>query len=837
MGKQLSFSYLSNDAECGEAILPMTSEFCDENYDMPTIIALYRDMLERDDAGISTSAYEIHDQDFETWFHQNLGMIARRRNWQALEKLSYLDSAEEDKQIDVKKLVYKFRDEADMLRRKLSKDGTLYIKEPAERYLTAFYNISRDAVFSEYNANLFNAGFRKSEFLSALISFAAVKRGKRNYGSAYYEYSLLDPFAYDTIGNTIKGMELLSRDIRGEDLLSGLRKSIFMDSAQSAFKRYVCLDGQSHRINLSRHDDSLTAFPVDKLSSTEEIKPIRLFEKTASYIRNGLGEPRDSADKFVVKICIIGHTEASRCGDECSLMDYVAAVLNWYGKLSAKLDKKPKPTLKLNVTNIVSTGDWPGSNQGYPRKSFICKLEKDEKEEHWAQCVIKKVDYENTFGLNTMQLKKEIEDNDLIFLLDCPWLSTENFDIKQSGSLDMFCRELSHHGRSAETDVKADRKQFVNNAHSFYKNSVFRVIDSQYNRIMASTTTKSGEIIRVMKDHLFRRVNKIFKDMRENRKEGDAQKRKTLYIFTSEKDGIKYSYFASYHLTRQEKYDGRSHTIIRFDNNVPKSMEYKENTEIKFHANLWSILKYISVSYAYLDFKDRIKDCLNIGDQEPENAISYFELYRNIEIWFSVSRNLRHITVTTGFKEGIDDCIKDFSSQLSDSDIINTREKLFKTVVSLLEPLYTESVFKTNEHYGDDAIKTAFSTNLYSCINNVNMMLFWHKYRTACERGRFDAFKVVFDPKMESLTNTDNSEFHDRDFFMDKKLYDSTMQTLEQTTSMTLGLRSMFIDAVKLYHNENAMYEVLNNITRACEDAGYTDTGLYRNATRVLREG
>lgn len=762
-------------------------------------------------------------------------MFASLRSWRVLEELTSLDSTEEDGQINVTQLVNAFHETADVLRKRLNEDRILYIKEPAERYLSAFYDISKDAVFSEHNANLFSAGFRKSKFLSALISLAVVKQPRKDYDTAYYEYSLFDPFAYDTIGKTLEGMKLLSRDIYGGDLLSMLRKSIFMDSAQSAFKRYVYLDGQSHRLNLSRHEDSLTAFPVDKLSSTEEIKPIRLFEKTASYIRNELEEPCDNAEEFEVKVCIIGHTEVSRCGDECSLMDYVAAVLNWYGKLSPVFDEKPNPALKFIVTNIISAGDWPGSNQKYPRKNFSCKLE-----EHIARCIIEKVDYENTFGFNTRQLRKEIDDNDLIFLLDCPWLSTENFEIKQSGSLDMFCRELARHRPTSEMDPDAAKSRFVNDSHSFYKDSVFRVLDSQYNRIMASTTTKSGKIVRVMRDYLFRRINKIFDTTLDNREGQDQPKRKILYVFTSERDGIKYSYLASYHLTRNEKYDGRSHTIIRFDNRVPKLLEhfeYKKNAEITFRVNLWSVLKYISASYAYLDFKDAIKDCFGIGEEGPGDAISYFELYRNILVCFAVSQDLCRVKITVAFKKGIDSCIRDFSSPLGGGDIKAIKEKLLKTVIGLLKPLFTECVFKANEHYGDDAIKVAFSMSLYSCIPNVNVMLFWHKYRTAYQSGRFDGFEAAFsDPDSKDI-DTGNSEFHDRDFFMDKKLYDSTMQTLEQTSSMTLGLRSMFFDANELYHKEDTMRRVLNNIIRACEDAGYTDTGLYRNARQVLREG
>ena len=828
----LYFSYSPSIARNAEDSLSKPSEFCDKNYDMPNIIALYRDILESDGTAFPTSAYGTYDGDHELWFQQNLNLFSKTRAYQRLEKLEYLGSTEDNQQIDVRDLVTKFLAAAKALRDRMRKDQVLDTTKLGVQYLSAFYNISKDAVFSEYNANLFNASFRKSEFLSGLMSFGGIKRRQKNFRSAYYEYSFLNPFAYDTIRKTIEGIHLLSQDMNTYDLLSGLRESIFWDSAQSAFKRYIYLDGESHRLNLNRHDSSLTAFPVDKLSSTEEIKPIRLFEKTVSYIRNELAALHDGAQEFGVKVCIIGHTEASRCGDESSLMDYVASVLNWYDKLSEELDGRQKPALKFYLSNIVSVGDWPRSNQEHSRRSFTCALEN-----HFAECIIEQVDYENTFGFNMQQLKEKIKENNLIYLLDCPWLSTENYDIKQSGSLDMFCRELSRYRFNAEEEPDTVKDQFIKNAHNFYKKSVFRVIDSQYNRLMASATTKSGEVVRVMRDHLFKRIGETLKEVQKDYKEQEKSKKKILYVFTSENEGIKYSYLASYPLTRQEKYDGRAHTIIKFSNSMPQLLGYKKNSEIEFYINLWSILKYISVSYAYLGFKDIIKNYLGIGHKEPENAISYFELYRNIVARFKVSRNLRRIFVEIRFKDGIDACIADFPCQVDGKSKDRIKRKLFDAAIKLLKPLYTEGVFKGNEHYGDDAIKIAFSMNLYSFVSDVNTMLFWHKYRMACHNNRFHDFEVVFSDlyNEDSIIIRDN-EFCNRDFFMDKKLYDSTMQTLEQTMGMTLGLRGMFHDAEELYKKENMMSQILNNIISACEDAEYIDTSLYKNATQILRE-
>lgn len=836
LGK-LIFTYLDKDVKREKDSSPTFSEFCFGGYDVPSIIKLYQTALKNNDVDGAVCLSGVGDDELNAWIKKNLEILDEFEGssaYRVLGSLASLDSTGEQSQINVSDLVKKFTACADMLQDRIKKEGAFYIEDLGEQYLSAFYHISSDAVFSEYNANLFNASFRKSEFLSGVPSFAAVKRGE-DKSNTYYEFSFLNPFAYDTIKKTVQGMDLLSQtNKKGSELLSELRESIFWDSAQSALKRYVYLDGKSHRLNLNRHDSSLAAFSVDKLSSTEEIKPIRLFEKTASFIRNGLRELQDGTEKIEVKVCVIGHTEMSHCEDECSLMDYVASVLNWYNKLSSGLDGRKKSKLDFHVKNIVSNGDWPPFNQTHKRRDFDCTLG-----DHIARCVIEKVDYENTFGFNTQRLEQEIRENNLLFLLDCPWLSTENFEIKQRGSLDMFCRELSRYSRDDEADPDEVGDQFVENAHNFYKNSVFRVIDSQYNRIMASTTTKSGEVTRVMRDYLFRRINKAVDAAQKNEEGSDGGlKRKALYVFTSESDGIEHSYLAFYPLTRQEKYDGRAHTIIRFSNVAPELLQYRENTKIEFQISLWSVLKYISVSYAYLDFKNRIKACLGIGQQEePEDAISYFELYRNIIVSFEVSDDLRKITAWVGFMDGINDCINEFPCQGGDEARETIKKELHQKVLEFLRPLYTEAVFSSNRHYGDDAIKMAFSMNLYSAVNDVHTMLFWHKYRMAYQKDRFDAFHIEFsDSYCSEPVKFRDKEFCHRDFFMDKKLYDSVMLSLEQNPGMPLGLQRILYYANDLYEG-NMIDQVLSNIVRACESTKYMDTDLHKNTKQIVLGG
>lgn len=839
MASELSFSY--NVLDQSESVIKPVkpSEFCSGNYDQPDLIVAYA--LYVDESFLGKKSREILSRSLA----EDKMMLRSNQKWHNLRTIKDLDG--DANGIDVASYVEKYRKAVFSFSSNLNPEVFVKIDSKGCAYLNGFFELSRDVVFTVKNNALSDSIFRTSRFIKAVAAFGSKRVYLGNNIGAYYKFSLLNPFAYQTIENIIAAMRLLKEDTTDQTLLSRLRRSVFFDSVQSAFKRYVYLGDCSYRVNLNRHDSMLTAFPVDKLSSIEEIKPIRLFEKTAAFIRNLLKSQGD-ANPLYVSVCIIGHTEASRCGDESGLMDYASSVLNWYSRLwnsqAEGVEKTHKPRLCLNIRNLVSAADWPPENRESSRKSFTCSVQTKKKEQHkelaichQATCTISMVDYESEFRYSTKRLQSEIVNNDLVFLLDCPWLSTENYELKQRGSLDSFCYELGYQQRNAPLEPQKERARFISDSHGFFKYSAFREMDSQYNRIMASTTTKSGEIVRIMRDSMIKRIYSIYSSQRSERlvEKGHARS-KEMYIFTSEREGVEHSFLATYPLTRKEKYDGRSHTIIQFSNHMSAPLENSQNGQVTFHISLWSVLKYVSVSFAYLEFKRKLEEKLN-GSHElfnPNSSINYMELCRNILICFNVTNCLRHVAISVVFRDGIEECIDAVEGV---SDRSEFKKNLKKLIWEFIKPFYGQCVFQSNAHYGDDAIKTAFSMNLYSSANDVETMLFYHRYCTICRNDRFYFIDVDFEEELaDGVVHLKESEFLDRDFFRDKKLYDNMLETLEQSTDITLGMRSMLSDSNELFGMPSMYNHIINQLVSACEATGYTETNVYKNALKLQKE-
>lgn len=731
-----------------------------------------------------------------------------------------LDSSESLEVIDVKKYSLALVRQCKRLISALRSKRVLYQEQAADSYLNAYYELARQSVFSPENYNLSSPSFRKSKFLKDLLSFAAqemtAEEREGRTAKKYYSYCLLDPFAYDTVQRALAcTVELRQNSLKSKEgeLLRNLRYSLLLDSIQSAFRRFVSLDNNTYRIELNRHDSSLLATSYDDLSSIEAIKPVRLFEKIASYIRNNFSQK--NAAKYRVNICIIGHTETSQ-NEERELKDLVAAVLNWYNDLSFVSTDIHKPVLDLHILNIVNRFCGPDSYLGKRRMGFELRLGVNK-----AQCEIEEGVYSQEFEFSTKRLQSIIRKNQLVFVLDCPFLTTENFEIKQIGSLDSFCLMLQGRERGwppATLNLDTDSQYF-------YKHSAMQGLDSQFNRVMSSTTQNAGEIIRVVKDQLLMNIEKIVASYAED------DIRRCFYIFTSEKDGIDYSYIASHPFTRFERYDGKNFTIIGFCNHVPNMLCCNDKGDVQFHIRLWSLLKYTSISYAYLYFKERIAECLGAA---TDDKIDYFSIYRNILVCGKVDRHLQNVSFDIRLGDGIDACLQALDESLS---IDKIKRKLLKFAAELIMPVYKDCVFSDKKSYGNDAIRTAFMMNLYSSAKDVNTMLFWHKYRIACANHSCGDFNVTF----TSCENTEplylkNSEFVGGGFLMDKKLYDTMLDTLEHTSRFSIGMRVMMHNARTVFSNTQITRTVIDNIKRACEQAYMTESELFQNARAALSD-
>ena len=787
-----------------------------------------------------------------------------------LKQLIIYDELLSDEEKDHPDYVRTFYDNYDAVIKRFCDDRCFYDIILANNYLDSFFELSKNVVFCPNSINITSTTFRKSGFLQTLISFASKEiacetKSRDNSSRASflcYELSFFDPFAYDTISRALTSavrliIDELDTSKYCEELFT-LRKNMFVCGFESAFQRVFTLGGQSYRVELNRHTSKLIAYPIERLSSISDTKTIRLFEKTAAYIQNNYIHDNQEEEDYSsnhrnnimspcpIFVTLIGHSEISNGEYESSMTDYLDEVLHWYDSL--KIPGKPK--LDLRLRNILSESGKPDILDG----DIYLLPEKRERiprsfNGHKAECIFKPVNYELTFTYGLKEIKKLINQSDLIFILDCPWISTENYSITKEEPLNDYCYRL----QKLNWEIPyADRFSILVPG-SFFTESPMVELNGQYNRIMSSTSLSSGSVVRSMRDDLIREIQRHMDDLRQCCK----RRAKELYIFSSENEGVDYSYIKSYPLTRLEQYDGKRFTIIQFTTKRLPMLQCRisRKEKLRFEIDVWSIMKYLCFSFAY---RYPVNSLLSENDLVLHDSfdsfwlndpIRFLELMQSIVVAFDLSNSLRKIRISLVFSGSFDKIVKslDFDSNLhnqSEYARLMIKKSIGKKILKLIKPLYRDVVFSKSKHYGDEAIKLGFKMTLYSAARDVNTMLFYHLYEVACNKEDFSFFNVSFDgiDSVENITPAQPRDYYEAGFFVDKKLYCTLFNSLERDHRLYMGMVKMLSESKTIYDLDESLdrrfvekleKRLFNNIEIACSHAKLDDTIMFRNLLRA----
>ena len=855
--------------------LRFDSEFEKNSYDRPDLIVFLSDALSlcSDSRGswINQRDFWSHLTDTAAQINPFISMsnnlpdeaeiIYRRIKKIRVPEIEFDYDDDEEEGTDPYIVFGSFIDKCKVLQMALNTEGWDFnsFLDAAYGYLGAYYRIVQKIIFSPANYHLSTPAFRRSEFLQKLVRFSTLlpdcEETKFKRQRNIFRFSYLDPFALDAFTRCVESASLLCGTLpppEERNNLDKLRIDLFLSSVQRAFTRYAYVGNTTYRVQLNRHTSELLAIPDDQISSVEEIKPIRLFEKIASYIRKQAElSPASEAYELGIRVCILGHTECSRDGREAGIEDLVFNILNWYDRLELS---EEKPRLNFKLFNYINELDYSGMRR-WQILNNCSKIQIGKKlGGHIAEYEIEAIDYYKQYTFTTEKLKDHIFNNDLIFILDCPWITSENYEIKRDGSLRAFSQVLSDYPYSKDVN----RRQFLSQYQYFYKSPMMRRIDGQLGRILGSDTGTAGQVIRILKEPVLKRIGQYL-----DWKFRNISGRETIvYLFTSEKDGVDLSSVASDPITRTEKYDGKTFTIVKYSNwkTVPLTLEKQEG--VRFRIHLWSIIKYISASFAYLDLREsllaRLRSSLEIDKIETNRlksndvndaflkAVDVLGIYRSVFVNFELDNSFRTITCSVRLSDGFPACLpSEYMPEFKDDN--GMRWAVLAWARSLIEPLYREVIFAdVNEErisYGDDAIRAAFLMNLYSNANDVQTMLFWHKYRMLEKSGHCGAIKCVFRPEMNiSLEPLRDTEFSGKDFFSDKKLYDNVLYSLERSSNFSIAMERMFEKADQLFVNSqeggsvHTGARILRNIIKVCERHDMEMNTVCFNARKAILE-
>lgn len=706
-----------------------------------------------------------------------------------------------------------------------------YDDKLVENYLNAFLNVSSKIVFNPNNNNLNSLLFRRLKTVENLNCLGRIPFNDpelNEKGCSYF--SIYSPYVCDSVMRVIHDIADNKNRlyVKSElDMIRQLRFEIYIRQTERAFTRFTSYNhGTGYRATLNRHTGEVISAPYNGLSSIEDIKPLRLFEKIAAYIRREIERLKNKCCDFAksenkmlhINILIIGHTEMSinhskseddqEYKDERELCDLLNALINWYNR--SFVGKFPK--LDLCINNIVSEDDAPEAQDVVAQKRYNSVRSVNGNR---GKVEVDSCNFIKEFYFTSSELEKICSENDVVFILDCPWLSVESYEIKNNGSLKYFCKELQDDKQLRNIEKDSLDKQWK---------TVIQKLDTQYNRITSSDTNKAGDIARIFFDGLLRKIQQFAYS-------ANTDKEKEIFIFTSEKDGVNYSLLATYPLTRTELYGGKHFTIARFTNKKSSILPY-DDTPIRINIKLWSLLKYISISYAIENMKNVINRFFIKYIKEPEN---YIEILHDIAILIEVGSSFSNVNISVGFSDRLDMLAEEIG--LPAEELSEIKPALHRIILEFIMSLYNGIVFADNDNFGDSIVKTAFEMNVYSSANNVNTMHFLHYYKQAREKCEISKIFRIHWNKEYSNRPIKSTLIQNYEYFMDKKLYSSLFDILETTGDLSIGTKAMLFSSDEIYETNDYMAErILSNIIASCKKYGCDDSELYNNALYALNE-
>lgn len=765
------------------------------------------------------------------------------------------------------------------LAKSLDRCDSLAAKDYAEEMVANYQELSTMVVFNPENRLLSSTAFRSQcEFLNLLLcprelpSFELPpKKGSPNHDCLYgnltfYFYDLLDPYVCSSLLYLTEEFSRVEKQFYERDtdsqkgplpfLVQDLRLALFIRRAEKEFKRYMFLNHQTYKAHLNRLLNSIVAVPYLQASSLETVKPIRLFEKIQQYVIKRIEDnvQANATEKSIkIQICIIGYSEPSLVKsernegiryEERELFDLAYAVANWLEE-ELELSKNSclkKVSLDVSIENLYNMFDAP--------RVFIQNDQIDRKVEisvgnghHKVTAMATAISYDR-FNFNTTFFTDTIMGyNDLIFLLDCPFLTEEDYDMQRGSSLNEYCESLRRWDHFDISNYpKLDKKQ----------RTPMQTLNSQYNRIMASPTRNAGNICRVFREYWVTDIKKKLEKY-----SADDSPRKVVYIFTSENEGLAYSSLMYHPVSRTEQYEDKTFNIFRLSNKKvtmlppePKDEPMnedgtrKKDKVMRIRISLWRMLKYASVDYAFNNFRKALeKQLFPPEGKEFADPLDIYALYQHI--WVELSEKTAYsnehryqLSVTVKADQDAVKRILKRNGVTSDDQIKNLCDFVNYFVSTIYQTIYFPPHI-TEGKFGDEILRDAFSMNLYGASDDVWSLWFWHHYRKALSKGTYTCFDVSYCMNGNFINNSEN---HDRlmsasDFFKDKKLYDFVFRSLESSSAINPAIKALLNNVPEYYEIfGNHGYEIiLGNILKMYDDLVGEDTEFRENCRIALK--
>lgn len=657
------------------------------------------------------------------------------------------------------------------------------------------------------------------------------------------KFGLYSPFVLFSVYKTLRYISILPNRHEDTSLSNECRNQldtrghIISTHAIRSFSRFTMFKRRSYVVEYSRRNNCIICRKAELVSSVDNIKPIRLFEKITSYIYNYFSEYKNE-NKTEFNISIYGYCFFKK--DEQSdyspaeIDDLVYEIFSWFEDKRESDDVlKDQLIESLNINYFLVSDNKSEDKQ---HKEDICEKKTHEFRYKYydnnkvlknkCTVVIHEKEYKQ---YDNQQLDETIKSSDIIFILDSSWLTIDDFNIANEGDLSAYANWISQMSYEPEDEEDLLQKPFYD------KNHLFASLNNQLNRLAVDNMYKYGSVVRVVKDYILEWIQEKIKDYQSQ------GKYKTVYIYNSSLKGMSYSEFADYPVIREESYSNKRYSIMRFstrDNKcVPSVTDELLGKENKIYISLWNLIKYVDISFAFIGIKKYFIDSFYKFIDESSN-----ESAQQLIVGRDIVSILRNIVFVVDYYDSIQDATQPINIKIALSapvrkkyiDYLKTSgvDSRIIDVTNFFKKIITQIIFNNTDGLGDDCIREAFAKCLNNQAKTVDDLFFLHIYSQKREKKLLHSLNVQVDTK--SLSEPDDKVdklVPNFDAFGDKRAYNRLFKFLDMPGYPQYAVSSVLNQVNSFFYANNRQHsnEILLNIKQICERYHYEKSFLYRN--------
>lgn len=682
-----------------------------------------------------------------------------------------------------------------------------YDRKAVEDYLNNFCNFIID-IFKKEN---WSNRFIKSRIPQNINYLGEIPFENSTLAKKGFSYvNMYSPYVADAIERII--YNIAEREYQGFDSISEmkeLRYAMLINQAEYAFDRNSLYYGTFTRVMFDKNEDEIISKPFESLSSVENINPVMLFEKIVTYIGKELDrlkKNKSNVKVFDINVLIIGNTgtliEKDGIKINPELCDLINSIVYWYNR--SFTDDEPKLNLVLNA--IVNE-----DNILRECADIECAVN-----ENKGVAQINSLNYVSEFFNNFSRLQEFLNTNDMLFILNCPWLycsEVRSYKIGEIGQPEYFANPKNW---SALRDIICD------NFYSSFLSKVQRIGEG-YLSLIDSDLQVYGSLKIYVNDYIIRFLENYCKSSKN-------LKLKEVYVYYSDenKTSINWTRLGTWILQKTELCDGKYFTVAKFTNEKSKELSYINNPKVNFKISLWNLLKYISFGFVFTNFKELINKYFG---NYIKNAENYFEIYRDIILFFETNKNLYEVNLSLRFSDRLNKLADELKIPIDHLEKL--KNEFHDEILRFIKPLFENIVFADRNGFGNKFIKSAFEISLYDNAEDVNAMFFLHYYQKSRNKNKLKLFKINWNEYNDIPLASEN---YTHELFSDKLSYNVLFNYFDDTNNLSIGTRAMLYQSEEMIDYKDSLIDILRENIKSIYEIFCEEKTIWRNADSALRE-